>query len=64
MTVPVARAVIKSIRRHLWKIDRSAPPWGWDYATWSVVYPQTARVMNEAAQTITGHPGRYVPRLR
>lgn len=59
-----AKATAKAINR-AWRNNRFAygcGGFGWDFATWSAVFPQTAKVFNEAIETITGRKGRFMPK--
>lgn len=61
MNKQTAIAIIKSINRHI-RNHWFGGMRGWDYATWTVVYPQMAHQYSAAAQVITGRPGRYLPK--
>ena len=60
------KAILKAINRYCRRrrIFEGGLQWGYDYATWSVCYPQMAREFNRAAAAIMGRPGRYLPIIR
>lgn len=54
------RAILKAINRWVRKQGRAFAI-GWDYATWTHVYPQTASIFNQAAEALSGRKGRFMP---
>ena len=56
-----AIAIAKSINRHV-RRNWHGGMFGWDYATFSVCFPRTCAVFNEAAEVITGRERRFLPR--
>lgn len=56
-----ARATIKAINRKARRGHFMGPWIGWDFATWSAYYPQTASVYCHAATQLVGHVGRFMP---
>lgn len=61
-----AKAVIKSITRHLNKINAfgGGRQYGIDHNTWRACYPQISNEFQKAAIVLTGRNGRFVPRLK
>ena len=53
------KAILKAINRYC----RKNLGKGWDYATWTVVYPQMAFEFSRAAEAMTGRKGRYLPKF-
>jgi len=65
MNAPEARTLAKAINRRLrrTKAFYGGGPWGLDFATFQATYPQMCQAFNQAAEILTGKPGRYIPRL-
>lgn len=61
MNANEAKATMKSINRQIRKHWYGGMI-GWDFTTFTVIYPRISGVFNQAAEVLTGRKGRYLPK--